>query len=216
MRKNVTAALRPWETAMLLALCAALLSGVWAAGRQRRLAGELVRLHVTAASDGRADQAVKLKVRDAVLEMAAPALEGAGGAGEALARLEAMLPKLAERACAVSGQTARAGLTEEWFPTREYGDFSLPAGRYTSLRITLGEGRGHNWWCVVYPPLCTGAAEEAVAADLITEDDLRLITGDGEGYVLRFRVIEWWEALCERLDGGRREDAVPEAQTPPA
>ena len=201
---------------MLLALCAALLSGLWAAGRQRRLAGALVRLHVIAASDSRADQAVKLAVRDAVLALAAPALEGADSPEEAMAGLRALLPELAETACAVSGQPARAGLTEEWFPTREYTDFALPAGRYCALRITLGEGRGHNWWCVVYPPLCAGAAEEAVAADLITEDDLRLITEDGEGYVLRFRVIEWWEGLCERLDGGRREDAVPEAQTPPA
>lgn len=190
---------------MLLALSAALLSGMWAAGRQRCLAGEMVRLHVLAASDSEADQAVKLSVRDAVLSLAAPILENAGDVGQARSSLRAMLPELAKTAYAVSGQAARAELAEEWFPTRDYGTFSLPAGRYASLRITLGEGRGHNWWCVVYPPLCAGAAEEAVAADLITEDDLRLITEDGEGYVLRFRVIEWWQELMHRLEGQREE-----------
>ena len=195
--------LRPWETAMLLALCAAVLSGQWAMGRQRRLAGELVRLHVVANSDSAGDQAVKLAVRDAVLALAAPALEGAASAEEAQTRLRPLLPALSAEAARISGGPARAGLGVEWFPTREYEGFSLPAGKYEALRLTLGKGEGHNWWCVVYPPLCAAPAEEAVTADLIGEDDLRLITGDGEGYVLRFRVIEWWQELCERLD--RRE-----------
>ena len=191
--KRTSSALRPWETALLLALCAALLSGVWAGARQRQLSDRLIRLHVTANSDSRADQAVKLAVRDAVLSLAGPALEGASSLSEASERLRGLLPDLAEEAAGISGGPVRAALTEEFFPTREYEDFALPAGRYTSLRITLGEGDGRNWWCVVYPPLCASGTEKAVEADLISPEDVKLITGDGEGYVIRFRVIEWWQ-----------------------
>ena len=68
---------------------------------------------------------------------------------------------------------------------------------YTSLRITLGAGGGRNWWCVVYPPLCTAGVETAQEA-LLSDDDIKLITGDGGGYVLRFRLLEWWGSLTGR------------------
>ena len=88
-------------------------------------------------------------------------------------------------------------LGRETYPTREYETFSLPAGVYTSLRITLGAGGGRNWWCVVYPPLCTAGVETAQEAAL-SDDDIKLITGDGGGYVLRFRLLEWWGSLTGR------------------
>ena len=149
--------LRPWETALLAAVCVTLLTGVWAQGRQSALAGKVVRLHVIAAS--------------------APELK-----------------KIAET---VSGGSARVELGRETYPTREYETFSLPAGVYTSLRITLGAGGGRNWWCVVYPPLCTAGVETAQEA-LLSDDDIKLITGDGGGYVLRFRLLEWWGSLTGR------------------
>ena len=86
------------------------------------------------------------------------------------------------------------------YPTRDYGTFALPAGVYTSLRVTLGAGAGHNWWCVIFPPLCAQAAglsEQAVQA--LSDDDVRLVTESGGGYVVRFRLLELWDALVQRL-----------------
>ena len=196
--------LYPWETAALLTLCLALLLGLWAERRQAALADGLVRLHVIAASDSPEDQAEKLRVRDAVLALLTPRLEGADR-DAALETLRLSLPEVAATASRVSARNARAELGAERYPTREYESFSLPAGTYTSLRVTLGEGRGHNWWCVIYPPLCTSAVERASETASMDSDDLKLITGaDGE-YVFKFRVIEWWENLVgciERIGAG--------------
>ena len=87
-----------------------------------------------------------------------------------------------------------AQLTDCWFPTKEYEGFALPAGTYTALRVTIGEGQGQNWWCVAFPPLCLGAASEtvdqALEAGYFTENQGALVTGDGEGYVLKFKAME--------------------------
>lgn len=190
--------LRGWETAMLAAVCITLLTGVWAQARQSALADKVVRLHVIAVSDGEEDQSVKLRVRDAVLAYLEPRLQDASGAAEAAAVIAAASGDLQRLAEQVSGGPARVELGREDYPTREYDTFSLPAGEYTSLRITLGEGRGRNWWCVVYPPLCTASVEAAQETAALSADDVRLITGDGEGYVLRFRLLEWWGELTGR------------------
>ena len=190
--------LQPWETALLAAVCVTLLTGVWAQGRQSALAGKIVRLHVIAASDSAADQRVKLEVRDALLAYLSPRLEAASGAQDAAAVIAASAPELKKSAETVSGGSARVELGRETYPTREYETFSLPAGVYTSLRITLGAGSGRNWWCVVYPPLCTSGVETAQEAAVLSDDDIKLITGDGGGYVLRFRLLEWWGSLTGR------------------
>ena len=189
--------LQPWETALLAAVCVTLLTGVWAQGRQSALADKVVRLHVIAASDSAADQRVKLEVRDALLAYLSPRLEAAPGARDAAAVIAASAPELKKIAETVSGGSARVELGRETYPTREYETFSLPAGEYTSLRVTLGAGGGRNWWCVVYPPLCTAGVETAQEA-LLSEDDIKLITEDGGGYVLRFRLLEWWGSLTGR------------------
>ena len=195
MRKNNR--LQPWETALLAAVCVTLLTGVWAQGRQSALADKVVRLHVIAASDSAEDQRVKLEVRDALLSYLTPRLEAASGARDAAAVIAASAPELKKIAETVSGGSARVELGRETYPTREYETFSLPAGEYTSLRVTLGAGGGRNWWCVVYPPLCTAGVETAQEA-LLSEDDIKLITEDGGGYVLRFRLLEWWGSLTGR------------------
>ena len=189
--------LRSWETAALLTLCVFLLSGVFAHGRQAALSDKVIRLHVIAASDSAEDQAVKLAVRDAVLRQLAPVLSDAASPEAAAVSLASLLPEIERIAGDVSGGEAHALLGRESYPTREYEDFSLPAGMYTSLRIVLGNGQGHNWWCVVYPPLCSGAFSEAVEAGSFSEDDVKLITEDGAPYAIRFRLIEWWEKLLK-------------------
>lgn len=178
--------LRPWELALLLAVCVTLLTGTWAQARSALLASRLVRLHVIAVSDDDTEQAVKLQVRDAVLAYLEPQLAGVTDMDTAQA--------------AAGERPVRVSLGTEHYPTRDYGAFALPAGVYTSLRVTLGAGAGHNWWCVIFPPLCAQAAglsERAVQA--LSDDDVRLVTESGGGYVVRFRLLELWDALVQRL-----------------
>lgn len=192
--------LKPWELAMLLALCFTLLCGTWAQGRQQVLAGKLVRLHVIADSDEDAAQAVKLQVRDAVLAYLEPQLADVTDIDAAQDIIAANLNGIAQAARAVTTDTVTVTLGPERYPTREYETFSLPAGEYTSLRVTLGAGEGHNWWCVIFPPLCVESALSDRAIETLSDDDVKLITEDGDGYVLRFRVLELWGKLTELLE----------------
>ena len=180
---------------MLLALCIFFLSGLWAGRTQRELAGGLVRLHVIANSDTDADQAAKLAMRDKVLALLAPLLASCRTQEDAVDIILTHTPELE-----ALGDVA-VTLDTEYYPTRAYGAFSLPAGEYLSLRVILGAGQGHNWWCVVFPPLCTEALAEpaADAFSILPEDTEGLITQAGDEYIIRFRVLEWWNALAEKL-----------------
>ena len=198
-------ALRPWELALLLAVCVTLLTGTWAQARSQLLAARLVRLHVIAVSDDDTEQAVKLQVRDAVLAYLGPQLADVTDIDAAEQLIAGDLDGIARAAQAAAGERpVRVTLGPEHYPTRDYGTFALPAGVYTSLRVTLGAGAGHNWWCVIFPPLCAQAAglsEQAVQA--LSDDDVRLVTESGGGYVVRFRLLELWDALVQRLSGRR-------------
>ncbi len=198
---------KKWELALLLGLCAAMLWGAWSMQRQDALAQKMIRLHVIANSDSDADQALKLEVRDKVLDFTTTVLQRSADMEDAQMRLREELTRIediARREIAHQGYdypvTAQLASTE--FPLKEYDGFSLPAGEYMALRLVIGEGAGQNWWCVVYPPLCTAAATDmprtAVAAGL-TDDDVSLITGEDTGYVLRFRSVELWEQLRQWL-----------------
>ena len=192
--------LRPWELALLLALCFTLLCGTWAQGRQQVLAGKLVRLHVIAASDADEAQAVKLQVRDAVLAYLEAKLADVTDVDAAQEIIAANLDGVAQAARTVTPDAVTVTLGPERYPTREYETFSLPAGVYTSLRVTLGAGEGHNWWCVIFPPLCMESSLSDRAVETLSDDDVKLITEDGDGYVLRFRLLELWGKLTERLE----------------
>jgi len=184
-----------WELAGLITLCFLLLSGLWAEGRQASIAGSLVRLHVLAVSDAPEEQELKLRVRDAVLSLLAPKLAGVQSADEAGEVLTDSLPLIQAAAQeAAEGRPVRVSLGEERYPTRDYAGFSLPAGRYRSLRVVLGEGQGHNWWCVVFPPVCLAAAEKEAMQPVMNPDDYALITRE-EGWEIRFRIVELWGKL---------------------
>jgi stage II sporulation protein R len=198
--------LHKWELALLLGLCAALLWGAWSAQQQEELSRKMIRLHVIAHSDSTEDQALKLQVRDAVLDYATAVLQRSADMAAAQQELQRELPRIEAIARAAVkaegydyGVTASLGQAE--FPLKEYEGFSLPAGEYTALRLVIGEGAGQNWWCVVFPPLCTAAAcefdETALAAGL-SEEDIALIT-ESEGYVLKFRTMELWQQLRQKI-----------------
>ena len=189
----------PWETAALLALSLALCLGAWAQGRQDRLQKDLVRLHVLAVDDSPAEQALKLQVRDAVLAYLTPLLAGAEDADDARALIGGELEGIRQAAeSAARGRPVTVTLGREDYPTRRYGAFALPAGRYESLRVVLGEGRGRNWWCVVFPPLCLEGARGEAVQSVMSREDLALVCEE-EGYELRFRLLELWGELVEKI-----------------
>ena len=199
--------LRIWEAALLLAFGLTLTAGLWSSASQSALADRVLRLHVVANSDSAADQALKLQVRDAVLVQASPLLEGLHDPNAAE---EALLPHLDELALAGKAVLAQAGchdtvsvsVEDQWFPTRNYDTFSLPAGNYRALRVVIGEGMGQNWWCVVFPPLCLASVTEEVAETAanagLSGDQISLITGQDGQYVLKFRIIECWQELMQK------------------
>lgn len=166
------------------------------------LSGKLVRLHVLAASDSEADQQMKLRVRDTVLKLVTPAMQACETRREAVSVLAPLLPEIEAAAentlrSLGSSETVTALLSAEPYPLREYDTFSLPAGTYESLRILIGSGEGHNWWCVVFPPLCLSAAEDSGDADEAWEafspTERRLMSGDRR--VIRFKALEFWNRL---------------------
>ena len=177
-----------------LAVCLVYL-GALVADREK-LRSELVRLHVVAASDSGEDQAVKLRVRDAVLDSLQEAMADVTDAAQAKAYIEAHLPQIekvanAALAAAGCGDTAAVSLQVEEFTARVYDTFSLPAGLYDALRITIGKGEGQNWWCVVFPSLCvpeTAGEFGAVAAGAGFSDGLTdTLTGE---YQVRFLLLD--------------------------
>ena len=170
-----------------------------------QLTRDVVRLHVVANSNGAEDQAVKLLVRDAVLEEAARWYQGAGSMEEASSQLCTHLQSIAGAARQVLGEqgvgySATAQMTEMYFPTRDYGDFRLPAGRYRTLRVTLGEGAGKNWWCVVFPSLCLPAATQEEALLTLPEGERQVVEG-GQDVQVKLKAVELWESLREWLRG---------------
>lgn len=170
-----------------------------------QLPRDVVRLHVVANSNGAEDQAVKLLVRDAVLEEAARWYQGAGSMEEASSQLCTHLQSIAGAARQVLGEqgvgySATAQMTEMYFTTRDYGDFRLPAGRYRTLRVTLGEGAGKNWWCVVFPSLCLPAATQEEALLTLPEGERQVVEG-GQEVQVKLKAVELWESLREWLRG---------------
>ena len=197
-----------WEVTFLLALAAAVLTGALCLKTQDNLAEKVVRLHVLANSDSQEDQTLKLQVRDAVIERCTQLLESSGDREEAREHLLSALPELealAQEEVWLRGYDygVKVELADTEFPTKEYDDFTLPAGEYLALRVLIGQAQGQNWWCVVFPPLCTAASAQVPASALaagLSEEEVKLITEEDEGYVLKFKAIEFWETLRQKLN----------------
>ena len=192
-----------WVRAVAGGLCLCLcLSICGFAGEVDDLRGRVLRLHILANSDSGADQAVKLHVRDAVVEECAGLLDGANNATEAAVLAEAKLDEV----CAVAERVLReqgadygvtAEVTTAYFPTRVYDNVTLPAGRYPAVRLRLGKAAGHNWWCVLFPPLCVSAAtDKKTTADVLTPREDALVS-DAPRYKVKFKLVEWWERWFE-------------------
>lgn len=185
-------------------LLSMLLTSLAGFGRQcGQVRQEVLRLHILANSDSAADQAVKLRVRDAVLDETEGLFSSAGTLEDAVASAAENLPAIEETARRVLEEEGysypvKAELTRMYFDTREYGETTLPAGEYQALRLSLGEAGGKNWWCVMFPPICVPAAGwpgEETSGTAEEDRALRDIRDLNEQPHLRlsFAFVEWLE-----------------------
>ena len=164
----------------------------------------VIRFHVVANSDSEADQAVKLQIRDGVIAYLQPILAELPSAAEVKVWLEGHLEDVkavADGILAENGfaDTASVTVRKEAFETRAYDTFTMPAGVYDALRITVGEGKGQNWWCVVFPRLCLPAVSDDMEAEAAGAGFSDSLTGALEGeYQVRFFVLDclgWLEKI---------------------
>lgn len=179
-------------------ITAALFIAKEALAEEMEIYEKTLRLHVPANSDSPEDQAVKIKVRDAVIEYLEAPLSECKTRDEAAQIVQSLSTEITKEANKILkdegfSYTAKVLLTEEHYPKRDYGGVSLPAGRYTSLKIELGSGDGQNWWCVLFPQVCLGTAkaDEAMSQVGFTPEQIKLLTeSEDHGYAVKFKLLE--------------------------
>lgn len=183
---------RGWQSLALVLLAGALLglAGMLCAHPLAAQAGNLpLRLHIVANSDSAVDQALKLQVRDAVVQYLTPLVQNTQTTAEAEALVLAELDNLQQLAtaiCADAGYGCTARLGSFNFPAKRYGKAVLPAGVYHALKLELGQAAGHNWWCVIFPPLCfVNECGELSAVDAAADAEL-----SGAKRVVRLKICE--------------------------
>ena len=160
------------------------------------LYSDVMRIHILANSDSAADQSLKLAVRDRVLEACSRYYDGCSGKDEAL---DITRSHIGEIEAAAEREIRRRGfdypvcarIVTDDFDTRYYDSFTMPAGRYDALRLTIGDGAGKNWWCVMYPSLCVGAASADDMKEELDRGEYRVVTSDR--FDFRFRLVEYFE-----------------------
>lgn len=198
----------PWRRVLALFVACLVCTALWAEATQVRLASQVIRLHVLANSDSEEDQALKLEVRDRVLETTSALLAGETEPQAAAVLLDQHLDDIAQTAAQeISAQghddRVEVRLEQTWFPTRQYQGISLPAGNYLALRVLIGAAEGHNWWCVVFPNLCLPAvSERALESSTLTPGQISLLQEEETSYVFRFKALELWQSLKHRLMEG--------------
>lgn len=171
----------------------------------RTIEHTVIRLHIRANSDSLEDQTLKLRVRDAILKHAEDWLQGCQNDNERRFALAAHLSDMEQiaaetlRDAGEEAQTVSAAFGTCSFPERSYGDVTLPAGDYEAVTISLGNGTGQNWWCVMYPALCLPAALTHPAQAL--SEEAREMTEEPERYEIRLKCVELYRAVSRWLRG---------------
>lgn len=171
----------------------------------RNIRSKMLRMHVIANSDSDADQELKLKVRDAVLAEGKEIFDGSVTADDAKSKILPETERLRKAALSVienEGFSYDVKITvgNEYFNTRTYDNsITLPAGYYTAVKVIIGEGKGHNWWCVMFPPMCLPAAsKECEISDVLEKDEVQIVEG-GSKYKFKFKIVEIYEKISEKL-----------------
>lgn len=171
------------------------------------ISSNMIRLHIVAAGDSAEDQSIKLAVRDRILREISPLFENARSpeecckiAADNINRITAAANDELEKNGA--GYRAKTYLGQFFFPTKTYGNIMLPKGRYNAVRVELGSGKGRNWWCVMFPPLCftnetTGEMpqkERDMLKERLNSESYSIITNNGEfDLKIKFKILELFE-----------------------
>ncbi len=170
---------------------------------QESLASDVIRFHVRANSNTDTDQNLKVMVKDKILEHFKTDLQASQNRNETkifLAENISAIEEFAKKVIREQGYNynVNAFMTNEYFPTKAYGDVKLPAGDYDALRIDIGNADGNNWWCVMFPPLCfvdvslkeIPKEEKEQLKNILTDDEFELITSKEETVKIKFKVVE--------------------------
>ncbi|MCD8035939.1 MAG: stage II sporulation protein R [Clostridiales bacterium] len=213
MRKFVCYIKKDIKIIAVSALCGLLLTTVLAVRAYAKrvsgdISGAVIRFHVLANSDEDFDQSLKLDVRDGILEYLSEDMqkcESRDDAEKYLSAKTAEIAKLAEKIIEAEGYSydVKAELSDEHYPVRYYGSAVFPEGDYLSLRVTIGEGEGHNWWCVMYPPLCLNGegiacADTDMLKDVLTDESYEVVVLSADNAVpeMKFKIVEWWNSVA--------------------
>lgn len=165
----------------------------------------VVRLHILANSDSYEDQNIKLFIRDKLLESGNELFSGSMTVDTAYSYLSDNKEEIElyiNNILVEEGfnYAAKVCLIKEYYATRTYETFTLPAGEYLSFKIILGNGEGHNWWCVMFPPLCLPAASENTDINAVFDDDCVKIVKSTDKYEIRFKIVEIFEKIRSKKD----------------
>lgn len=169
--------------------------------QSREISNEVLRLHIIANSDSARDQQIKLLVRDKVQSMCKDLYPEGCTKKQARSILENKLPDLVQAACETLREQncdlpVHGEIVNMYFTNRVYDDITLPAGNYDALRLTIGNGEGHNWWCVMFPPICIAASGGDIS-DVLTDEQTELVKSDKIEY--KFKLYEIYEDLTNKL-----------------
>lgn len=184
-------------TAVIFSICSF-------AKTSEEIRSDVLRLHVIANSDSSVDQNLKLRLRDYILEEGEDIFDGSVNVENAVEKIE---PKLAELEKSAETFVKNAGfdydvkitISNEYFTTRTYESVTLPAGKYLALRVVIGSGEGHNWWCVMFPPMCVPAADKKDEIEnVFTDKEIKLVESKPK-YEPRFKVVEIYEQIRETI-----------------
>lgn len=194
--------LKRFEAALLIALSVTLCYGTYLNAARQNLTENIIRLHVIAVSDEPEEQELKLRVRDGVTDCLQGLLENAETMMDASSSIEAHLDDIQNAAAALSdGRPVSVEFGTTGYPARTGDGYALPAGEYVSLRVTLGEGEGHNWWGVVFPDL-TPDSGDYTETSALNDKGISLIAGDeGDGYTIKFKALEYWDSIVQFFTG---------------
>ncbi len=200
MKRKLLISQKAFNFALLFGLlCSAFISFAGFNSTCNELRENVLRLHIVANSNSKADQELKLQIRDAILKISGESFAGTSSTEEATVTAAANLKEYEETANRIIeekgfGYKAEAKIGKAYFETREYDDFTLPAGEYNSLIITLGSGEGKNWWCVIFPEVCLPLGERGTLEETLS-DEACSVARQKSRYVMQFWVVEKYEDI---------------------
>ena len=164
----------------------------------------VLRLHILANSDSDEDQQLKLKVRDRLLEVGGDIFKNTCSKEEMISTANDNAENFkneAEKVIKENGYdySVRIEVGDTKFDERVYNEITMPAGIYTAVNVYIGEAAGHNWWCVMFPPMCLPAAEESEELDEVLSEDQLDIVENNEKYEIRLKALEIFDSIKEKI-----------------